>query len=67
MLVNDKIIRKFKDIQENKYEIRQKPNNHFYLIITEKDKNHGKIIEGSKKYIFDYLKEKHKNNKFIEI
>lgn len=67
MLINDKIIRKFKDIKGNEYEIRKKPNNHFYLIIKEKGKNYGKIIGGSKIYILNYLKEKHKNNKFIEI
>lgn len=67
MIINDKIIRKFKDIKGNEYEIRQKANKHFYLIVKEKNKNFGKIIEGSKIYILNYLKEKHKNNKFIEI
>lgn len=66
MLINDKIIRRFKDKNNNIYEIRKKANNHYYLVVFEKKEKGGKIIEGSKNFIFNYLKEKHKNNKFIE-
>lgn len=45
----------------------KKNNNHVYLVEFEKDKKYGKIINGSQIYIFNYLKEKHKNNKFIEL
>lgn len=67
MEILDKIIRKFKDTKGNRYEIRKKANNHIYLIEFLKNERFGKIINGSQIYIFNYLKEKHKNNKFIEM
>ena len=45
MEIKDKIIKKFKDSENNLYEIRQKNNGHFYLIIKENKNNFGKIIE----------------------
>ena len=67
MQINDKIIRKFKDTNGNNYEIRQKWNGHYYLIIREAGKIEGKIISGSKNKIFSKLQEIHKNTNFIEL
>lgn len=67
MLINDKLVRKFKDTNGNIYKIFQKKNKHYYLIINEKNKNFGKIIEGSKNYIFSFLKDIHKTTNFINL
>ena len=67
MEIKDKLIRKFKDTENNIYEIKQKYNKHYYLTIKEKNKNGAKIINGSKYKIFTILKEIHKNTKFIDI
>ena len=67
MEINDKIIKKFKDTENNIYIIWQKSNKHYYLTIKENNKNGAKIINGSKYKIFYTLKEIHKNTKFIDL
>lgn len=67
MEINDKLIRKFKDLENNIYTIWQKNNNHYYLTIRENNKNGAKIINGSKYKIFSTLKEIHKNTSFIDL
>lgn len=67
MELKDRIIRKFKDINNNEYEIRQKKNRHYYLIIRENSKKEGKIISGSKNKIFAKLQEIHKSTNFIDL
>ena len=67
MQINDKLIRKFKDLENNIYTIWQKSNDHYYLTIKENNKNYAKIINGSKYKIFSTLKEIHKNTIFIDL
>lgn len=67
MLVTDKVVRKFKDTNGNKYEIRKKTNGHYYFVIKENGKNNGKIINGSKNKIFHELQEIHKHTNFIDL
>lgn len=65
--INSKLIRRFKDTNDNFYEIRQKNNGHYFLLIKENEKKYAKIIEGNKYKIFNTLKEIHLKTKFIEI
>lgn len=67
MEIKDKIIRKFKDTNNNFYEIRKKANGHFYLIIHENGKNYGRIFNGNKIEIFKLLQNIHEKVKFKDI
>lgn len=66
MEIKDKIIRKFKDTNNNEYEIRQKNNGHYYLTIKNNNEKGARIINGSKYKIFEKLKQLHKNTTFID-
>jgi hypothetical protein len=61
----DKLIRKFKDTNNNEYKIIQKNNKNYYLVIYKNGAKNGTIITGSKYEIFSKLKEIHKGTKFI--
>lgn len=65
MEVKDKIVRKFKDSNNNFYEIRKKANGHFCLIVNENGKSYGRIFNGSKIEIFKILQKMHKETNFI--
>lgn len=67
MLIQDKIILKFKDLNNNIYEIRQKTNRNYYLTIKKYGKKSAIIFNGSKQKIFNKLQEIHKNTKFINL
>lgn len=64
MEIKDKLIRKFKDINNNEYKIMQKNNKNYYLVIYKNGVKNGTIITGSKYKIFSKLKEIHKSTKF---
>lgn len=66
MEIKNKIIRKFKDTNNNEYEIKQKTNGHYYLTIKNKNEKGARVINGSKYKIIEKLKEIHKNTKFID-
>lgn len=66
-IITDKLIRKFKDTENNIYKIYQKTNKHYYLTIKKANENGAEIIEGSKNKVFYILNEIHKNTKFIDM